>query len=53
MLELFNELMQSFNVFVDLFLNKLEFVSGITIGYVLIGIVIIYLVIYFLLGRMR
>lgn len=52
MLDLFNELMQAFALFVSK-LFQLEFVGGVSIGWMLVAISIIGLVIYFLFGRMR
>lgn len=53
MLEFFNELMDCFQVFVTMFLDKLIFSNGVTIGWILVAIACFYIVIRFFLGRMK
>ncbi len=53
MIALFNEYMQCFSYFVTTYFNKLEFTSGISIGWMLLTITCAGYIILYLYGRFR
>lgn len=53
MLNLFNELMDCFSMMVSMFFNDLEFVSGLSVGWIILAITVLGMTIRFLYGRMH
>lgn len=53
MLDFFNEILQCFQKFVSMFFNDLSFVSGVSIGWLLLTMTIFSIVINYVFGRFK
>lgn len=53
MIQFFNEIMDSFRLFVECYFNDLSFADGVSVGWLILGITVFAIVIRFLFGRMK
>lgn len=53
MMDLFNQYMDAFKVFVNTYFNKIFIFDGITIGWFLVAIAVLGITIHYLAGRLR
>lgn len=53
MIEFFNEIMDCFRIFVASYFNTLAFAEGVAIGWILLTLSCFYIVIRFMIGRMK
>ena len=53
MIQLFNEIMDSFKLFVECYFNDLEFTDGVSIGWLVLAISVFAVVINYLFRRMK